>query len=170
MDTASRLLKRFIAEMIEAGEVSPNAIAFSACERVPEIVKQWNFQNLVRTAKRQVSTLPAQPAPFQGFLPGFRSIDERLTLRKGTVRLSEASVRQLHENLKVLKATGRDAVAARRERIKAKIDERTKVVKDMALYRKPGEKLTVQMYCELKAAGVRPPRAKKKAAGKKGKT
>lgn len=117
----------------------------------PNLIREWNLTQLMTMLRAHVNdTLkPEKPPPYQMFLPGFRGLDERIEVEQGRIPLGNATLRELRENLRVIKK-------AAMEKLKSDpvITERQKLIDDMAPYARMHRGLTVAEYCELKAAEV----------------
>jgi hypothetical protein len=114
-----------------------------------KLVMKWTCERLamlVRQHARGEEPLPP-PGPFQMFLQGFDSLAERLPLPGRGKPLAQATIVDLRRSLKMTRVKR----LAKTERI----TQRTAaLIKEMAPYAKTRRTLTVERYCELRAAGV----------------
>ncbi len=97
------------------------------------------------------------PGPYQMFFEGFASLSERISLPgRGGKALAKATIADLRSSLKVT-----------RDRAYEKAKAMEALIREMAPFEKTRRGLTVERYCELRAAGVEP-KAATKAPGRKG--
>jgi hypothetical protein len=158
--SADAKLKAAVRAAIEEHPGPSNtAIAESVVAQNPDLVSAWVLERitwLVRTARRTQN-------PYQMFLPGFKTIEQRLPVEDGFVRLRLATITTLRHSLKALRATRSDKPSPNEVRLR-------KLIAEMEPYAKTQRGLTVERYCELRASGVeseaKPEAAKKAAKGK----
>lgn len=121
-------------------------------ENEAELVMEWARERLtlfVRQQTRSKEPLP-EAGPYQMFLVGFESLAERLPLPGRGKPLAMATIVDLRRSLKIT-----------RHKAWEKVKPTIALIKDMAPYAKTRRGLTVERYCELRAAGVSPRRAEK---------
>jgi hypothetical protein len=161
--TAAKRVKAAIVNFFHSVEkktpINFHDLAVGFRESEPDLIRDWDVERLEVMLRGEVSGMlkPPKPQPFQMFLPGFRGdLGERIPVEEGRVHLGEATLTQLKENLKTLK---REAVE--KVRLDPKITEREKLIAEMTPYSRAHPGLTVEEYCNLRAAGEAPPRAAK---------
>lgn len=87
----------------------------------------------------------AEPGPYQMFLEGFESLSERVPILAGRqgIPLATATLMDLRKSLKFTRFRQRE----KNERIAT-------LIREMEPYARTRRGLTVERYCELRAAGV----------------
>jgi hypothetical protein len=110
---------------------------------------EWARERLVLLTQARIKVVRRQnagPHPYQMFLEGFRGLSVSLSLKSGgRVPLAKATITTLRKELKSQKPV----FGAKAQRLMDLIDE-------MKPYADVQRGLTVQRYCELRAAGVTP--------------
>lgn len=110
-----------------------------------KLIEEWTRERLlllVRQQTRPKSPLP-DAGPYQMFLEGFVSLAERLPLPGRGKALSKATIVDLRTSLKL----------TRQKRLE-QAQRTASLIREMAPYAKTRRGLTVERYCELRAAGV----------------
>jgi hypothetical protein len=116
-------------------------------ETESELVIEWARERLALLVRRETRTeepLP-DPGPYQMFLEGFASLEERLPLPGRGKPLAQATIVDLRRSLKMT-----------RHKALEKSQRTAALIKEMAPYAKTRRDLTVERYCQLRASGVSP--------------
>lgn len=141
-------IRNFIFDAEASGKLSPKTRARAFLEREDKLARLFLIEETERIMRHE-ERVAERPAPrenvYQMFLPGFAGLDEKLPLKKGKIELAKATVTSLEETLAVI----RKKFAKRPDitRIETLIGEMRPYIDD-----NPG--LTVERFCELKAAGI----------------
>lgn len=145
-------LQGVIRGALIAGEKSGETVTTDVLLKAePTLIAAWAAEKLARLIRQtRLAMSTTQDNPYQMFFEGFRSFDERLPmkLRRGGAKmtsLGSATITELRGNLR-----------AQRDKASAKAQRTVKLIEEMAPYSKHARGLTVQRYCELRAAGVKP--------------
>ncbi len=119
-------------------------------ERDAALAAEFSLHEFTRLALLELRRRANRPVAWQPFLPGL-DLAVELPLRKGTVALGEATIQQLRESLRVLRA-------ARKARVEHRIDTRigqvARLIKQMAPYARRRHGLAVAGYCDLREREV----------------
>ncbi len=150
MDTSNTgKLRQAILLAIENDPAATEAkVAHLIQTREASLLLAWARERLavlIRQQMRRKQPKP-EPGPYQMFLEGFGSLTERLPLPgRGRVTLAMATIVDLRRSLKMTRLKAREK--ARRT---------ASLIEEMEPYAKTRRGLTVERYCELRAAGVKP--------------
>jgi hypothetical protein len=158
MSDIDRAIRVFLATG-PTGSAPALAMMFQAKE--PAICAKWLAGKLAAMISREMKAArPAKSHPYQMFLFGFKALSARVPLQGGLKLLGKATIRELRESLSMMTAKARNAARAnpRTEALAQLIDE-------MSPFARSHHGLTVERFCELKAAGVEIAKVKK-AAGR----
>jgi hypothetical protein len=143
-------IRNFMRASEVSGHFSPKARAREFLDREEKLARLFlleETEQIMRAEERREARASRARAdnPYQMFLPGFTSLDERLPLKTGKIQLAQATVTALEETLVVM----RDKVAKHPgiTRVEALIEGMRPYISDYP-------RLTVERYCELRAASV----------------
>src|SRR5256885_4821921 len=139
----------------------PFAIAKALIAEERELIEQWTLEKIAAVVQRQILAWARPRDSRQDFLPGFRDLAEPLPARKGVVPLGQATIQQLRDSVKVIRAQAQKRAETR---LDARIGRLKRLIIEMAPYARMRHGLTVADYCELRAHGVTPARVAKGAA------
>lgn len=141
-------LQRLIGEALElSDERQVRKVAEKIYVSDEKLVTEWALDRLalmVQTALRGEQKRTAPPSPYQMFLTGFAGLEARIQIKnRGRMRIGDATIMDLRKNLKSMR--NRDGQRAMPTR---------SLISGMQWYSRVLRSLTVERYCELKAAGV----------------
>lgn len=140
-------IQNFLRDPDVSGKFSSKTRARVFLEREDELARQFLIEETERIMRHEerIADRPRPENVYQMFLPGFASLEEKLPLKSGRIALAQATLTALEESLAVI----RKKVAKRPDitRIETLIGEMRPHVDTH-----PG--LTVERYCELRAAGI----------------
>lgn len=152
--------RNFIHSQKVSGKFSFPARARAFIEQEAELARLFLIEETERIMRHEerMAERPRVDNVYQMFLPGFASLEDRLPTRHGKIPLAKATLTSLEESLAVI----RKRVATRPEitRIEA-------LIEGMRPYVGAHPGLTVERYCELRAASVppKPPARERQRAG-----
>jgi hypothetical protein len=137
----------------EAGDT--DAIRAELLDARLALVIEWLTPSLDHFIRRALKPVP-EAHPYLPFMEGYVSLDRRLSLgEKRTIELKKATVYTLRKRLAVVREKadeGKEATTLRR------------LIEGMEGLAYEHPRLTVERYCELRAAGIEAPATKYAAA------
>ncbi len=137
-----RAIRGFLATKPKgsAGVIATEFIAQNAV-----LIEKWAAQKVTRMIEREMrSARPPKSHPFQLFLSGFAP-SIRVPLKGHVISLGKATVSKLRESVRLMQA---EALA------NPKIEAFARLADEMSPYAKTHRGVTVEEWCELRAAGV----------------
>ncbi len=143
---AVKLRREIALTMASVPSASADEIARNVHARESRLVAAWARERLALLVREQMrkSRPPPGPSPYQMFLEGFETLSERLPLPgRGGVTLAAATIVDLRRSLKLT-----------RLKVREKAQQTALLIREMGPYTKTRRGLTVERYCELRAAGV----------------
>jgi hypothetical protein len=127
------------------------AIARDVISHEEPLIAQWTLEKVARAVQRQLEAVMAPRSnPYMDFLPGL-VLSDPLPLRKGFIALGEATIQKLRESVLALKMAHKERAE---RRLAAEVGRLKRLIIEMAPYARMNHGLTVERYCELRAAGV----------------
>lgn len=152
-------LQRLIRDVLIAGEKGGETVGADAVLlREPELIAAWTKErigDMMRRARLAMQAEDGADAPYQMFFEGFRDLTERLPIKlkrsgQKSTDLASATITHLRGNLRM-----------QRDKASAKAQRTIRLIKGMEPYSRQVRGLTVQRYCELRAADVKPREVKR---------
>ncbi len=140
----------------EAGEADIFKFVSELLKSEAKLISEWTREYIAVALRREMRARKKEPlpgaGPYQIFLEGFESLAERVPLPGRGKALSRATIVDLRLSLKTARTKGHEQT----QRL-------TALIREMEPYAKTRRDLTVERYCELRAAGV-PARVPKNVA------
>lgn len=156
------------AAWLETPKAAPEALVDQVMKHELALVHAWMTPKLL--AYVRVIMRPAkEPDSRQQWLPGFEhvpraqqlSLDRKLPLKKGTKQLGEMTVTELKQAIEALQKLG---ASKAEKRLGPQLAWLQDLVNQMSPYSQrfyaPGKPVTVERYCDLKAAGTPVPKVR----------
>lgn len=141
-------VRNFMRDAEVSGKFSPKTRARVFLEREDTLARLFlieETERIMRHEEHMAERPRREENSYQMFLPGFASLAEKLPLKTGKIALAKATVTSLEETLIVI----RKKVATRPD-----ITRIETLIAEMRPYMEDNPGLTVERYCELRAAGV----------------
>lgn len=152
-------LQRVIRDALSADESGHGLVTPASLLRDhAALIAEWTSEKLarlIRESKLAAKAEDPEDAPYQMFFEGFRDLTERLPIKlkrsgQKSTDLASATITHLRGNLRM-----------QRDKASAKAQRTIRLIKDMEPYSSQVRGLTVQRYCELRAADVKPREVKR---------
>lgn len=155
----SEAITKFFNSLPKNPPISESDAAAAFIKSENELVEEWTLAQITLKFRREIAlSKPPSAEPYQMLLFGFPGgLEEWMPVKAGRIRLGEATIKQLRENVSAIRKRAKT-------RLYPVIEERKRkrLIEDMALYARTRHGLTIAKYCELKAAGVRPDKPTRK--------
>jgi hypothetical protein len=147
-ESNSRQMQTLIAAALDADPNSPaSVIADEIASGSKTIFRAWALERLALAIGTEIRARErrAKPTgPYQMFLEGFSNMAEPLRFKGGgKVPLASATIMDLRKNLKTMM-----------DRASLKARCVVNLIEEMRPYAKVRRGITVERYCELRAAGI----------------
>jgi hypothetical protein len=128
------------------------AVAKEVIAQDETIVRQWTLDKIARLVRREMDKIsePRGGNPYMDYLPGL-DLSDPLPLRRGTIRLGDATIRILRESVIAMRALHKERAE---QRLATELGRLKRLIIEMSPYARTKPGLTVSAYCELHAAGV----------------
>jgi len=143
----SKLRSLIDLEVERKPHASEAEVVTSIIENSIDIIAEFVRERVAHLVHERFAKPPGvrpEPGPYQMFFAGFGSLAERISLPgRGGKTLANATIADLRNSLKVT-----------RDRANGKAQALQALIREMAPYEKTRRGLTVERYCELRAAGV----------------
>lgn len=142
-----KLLRLADLAIEESADETAESISKKLFSSAKPLILDWAREQLllvVRARLKLRNRRNAAPAPYQPFLEGFRDLSVSLSLNAGArLPLARATITMLRKELK-----------AQKPKLGAKAVRLMSLIDSMQPYAQVKRGLTVERYCELRAAGV----------------